>query len=83
VVITAGPDGALWFTECAFQQTGNCTANGTIGRITTAGVITEFAIPTPNGRSEGTTAGPDGNVWFAEVLTSQIGRITTRKNLLS
>ena len=37
--ITAGPDGALWFTE----QTAN-----KIGRITTAGVITEFPIPTAN-----------------------------------
>jgi streptogramin lyase len=36
--ITVGPDGALWFTE----QTGN-----KIGRITTAGVITEYPIPTP------------------------------------
>ena len=30
--ITTGPDGALWFTE----------AGGKIGRITTAGKITEF-----------------------------------------
>ena len=34
--ITAGPDGNLWFTEL----TGNNT-----GRITTAGVITEFPVP--------------------------------------
>jgi virginiamycin B lyase len=35
--ITAGPDGNLWFTE---------TGANKIGRTTTAGVITEFAIPT-------------------------------------
>ncbi len=35
-MITTGPDGALWFTELIDQ----------IGRITTAGVITEFPIPT-------------------------------------
>ena len=35
--IAAGPDGNLWFTE--FD-------NNKIGRITTAGVITEFLIPT-------------------------------------
>jgi streptogramin lyase len=35
--ITMGPDGNLWFTE---------TSGNKIGRITTAGVITEFAIPT-------------------------------------
>jgi streptogramin lyase len=36
--IAAGPDGALWFTEFSANQ---------IGRITTAGVVTEYAIPTP------------------------------------
>ena len=35
--IAAGPDGALWFTEPAANR---------IGRITTAGDITEFALPT-------------------------------------
>jgi virginiamycin B lyase len=39
--------------------------------------MTQYAIPTANSRSEGITAGPDGNVWFCEVLTSKIGRITT------
>src|SRR5690242_13531663 len=34
--IAAGPDGGLWFTE----QTGN-----KIGRISTAGNVTEFQIP--------------------------------------
>jgi streptogramin lyase len=37
--ITAGPDGALWFTE----PVGGVNK---IGRITTNGVITEFPIPT-------------------------------------
>src|SRR5438128_11788033 len=34
--ITAGPDGNLWFTEQSASR---------IGRITPAGVITEFAAP--------------------------------------
>src|SRR5258708_4556113 len=60
--ITAGPDGNLWFTE----QNGN-----QIGRITTAGAITEFSLPTNCGSSlgcnpRGITAGPDGNLWFTE-----------------
>ena len=37
VDITAGPDGALWFTEYG---------GGDIGRITTTGVITQFPVPT-------------------------------------
>jgi hypothetical protein len=36
--ISAGPDGAVWFTEIDSSK---------IGRITAAGVITEYATPTP------------------------------------
>ena len=55
--IAAGPDGNLWFTEGNGNQ---------IGRITTAGVITEFPIPTANSDPYGIAAGPDGNLWFTE-----------------
>ncbi len=52
--LTIGPDGALWFP---------ITAPPAIGRITTAGVITEF--PVPNGSSPTTlTTGPDGALWY-------------------
>ena len=47
-----------------------------IGRITTAGVITEFPIPRPS-TARRITAGPDGNLWFTEEGANQIGRITT------
>jgi streptogramin lyase len=64
--ITAGPDGALWFTEALGNK---------IGRITTAGTITEFPI-TPGSGPTGITAGPDGALWFTE-SAGNIGRITT------
>jgi virginiamycin B lyase len=54
--ITAGPDGAMWFTEPDANR---------IGRITPAGQVREF----PTGKNSGPlaiTAGPDGNVWFTE-----------------
>src|SRR5262249_7931874 len=60
VDITAGADGNLWFTEGGTDR---------IGRITTAGAITEFSISNTGGRQlfvEGITAGPDGNIWFTE-----------------
>ena len=47
-----------------------------IGRITTAGVITEFPVPTAGSSPRGITAGPDGNLWFTEWLSGKIGRIT-------
>jgi virginiamycin B lyase len=61
--IAAGWDGALWFTE----PEGNA-----IGRITTAGVITEY----PAAKEPAfLAAGADGAVWFTARKT--IGRITT------
>ena len=66
--ITAGPDGALWFTEY--------TANK-IGRITAAGAITLFPVPTAGSSPLAITAGPDGALWFIEASGNKIGRITT------
>ncbi len=81
--ITTGPDGNLWFTD---------PGNGLVGRITTGGQITEFAIPEapdgpgvsgPNTHPNGITAGPDGNLWFTATINTYIttyagviGRIT-------
>jgi streptogramin lyase len=51
--ITAGPDGNLWFTEYG---------TGKVGKITTAGVITEYALATcitPRGITSG-----GGDLWF-------------------
>jgi len=83
--ITAGPDGNLWFTE-----------QSKIGRMTLTGKVSEFPLPFhhypagpapkggPAGSAQGEplaiTAGPDGNLWFTEILQnggSSIGRITT------
>ena len=64
--IALGPDGNLWFTE----------VNGSsIGRITPAGVITEFYVT--SGPPIGITAGPDGNLWFTQIYAGRIGRMTT------
>ena len=65
--ITPAADGALWFCE---------NAGNRIGRITTAGAITEFPVPTPGAGPDGIVAGPDGNLWFSEAHLSQVGRIT-------
>jgi streptogramin lyase len=65
--ITAGQDGALWFTEYHGQK---------IGRITTSGVITEYPLPSYF-LPWGITAGPDGALWYASYGNALIGRITT------
>jgi virginiamycin B lyase len=66
--ITAGPDGALWFTE--LPQVGTSK----IGRITTDGQITEFQFPSEGPRPEGIAAGPDGALWFT-LFDGKIGRM--------
>jgi virginiamycin B lyase len=68
-VITAGPDGNLWFTEAA--------AANRIVRITPTGDTAQFPIPTPASSLAGILAGPDGALWFAEEDGNKIGRITT------
>jgi streptogramin lyase len=66
--IVAGPDGALWFTE----DNGNH-----IGRITTEGSISEFAVPTVKSGPDAIAAAPDGALWFEETSARKFGRITT------
>jgi streptogramin lyase len=70
--IASGSDGNLWITL-------NNTSNGieTIGRMTTAGVLQEFVVPTASAFLEGICAGPDGALWFTEYSANKIGRITT------
>lgn len=68
--IAAGPDGALWFTG----------ANA-IGRITTRGTVTEFALRGDR-FANAIAAGPDGALWFTEDApvggkdVAKVGRIT-------
>ncbi len=70
--IAVGPDGALWFLE----ESG---AANKVGRMTTAGVITnEFVIPTANSGPMTISTGADGNLWFTEGNTSanKVARMT-------
>ncbi len=67
-VITAGPDGNLYFGE----------TDGVVGRITTSGVVTEFPLPGNPGANFpvlGICAGPDGNIWFTNNNHAQVGRL--------
>jgi virginiamycin B lyase len=67
--IVAGPDGAMWFTESLG-----------IGRMTTAGELTEFPLPNDNGSGMPyqIAVGPDRNLWFVEETSGdgRIGRLT-------
>jgi virginiamycin B lyase len=71
--IVVGPDGALWFTQ------GSPFQDAVIGRITTAGVVTNpYSAPgsyTQPSSPYDLSVGPDGALWFTNLST--IGRVTT------
>ena len=67
--IATGPDGALWFTAEKANK---------IGRITTAGVVTTYSIPTADSFPFAIASGADGALWFTERNGNKIGRITTQ-----
>jgi len=109
--ITAGPDGALWFTAGSVigrittsasvqnstiteyplpdwatgpsritSNNGSLWVSGGFGQfidnVTTSGAVTEYPVlGSPNRQAVpmGITAGPDGNIWFADSNQSGIG----------
>jgi streptogramin lyase len=58
----------MWFTEYNGHK---------IGKITPAGAITEYPVPTAGSRPDQITTGPDGKMWFTHVSTNKIGEATT------
>jgi virginiamycin B lyase len=78
--ITSGPDGNLWFTESSAPVGGRGplpeVPPSKIGRITPAGVITEFLLPNPFAYPRSITSGPDGNLWVAELYVNMIARVS-------
>jgi virginiamycin B lyase len=64
--ITAGPDGALWFTD---------PGNDVIGRVTVHGSYT-LQQSVGEELSSGITVGPDKKLWFT-LLGGGVGRMTT------
>ena len=68
--LTMGQDGAMWFTDTFHNQ---------IGRITSAGTITRYDVPTENAGLASIAPGCtcDASLWFTETKANQIGRIST------
>ena len=51
----------MWFTE---------NPGGSVARITPAGVVTEFTVPTANAQPQMIIGASDGNLWFTEFSTT-------------
>ena len=69
VSIVTGPDNHMYFGE----------KEGSIGRISVSGKISEFPIPGVAGTDrfpvQGLTVGPEGDIWFVNKRRSQVGRL--------
>lgn len=77
--ITWGPDGALWFAAGASADSCGMQS-GLIGRMTTAGSLTTFALPTAGAGDNGAediTSASDGALWFDLPQQGSVGRLTT------
>jgi virginiamycin B lyase len=64
--ITTAHDGSIWFTEMNANK---------VARMSTTGILTEYAVPTAGAAPQAITATPDGNLWFTELNGRKIGRI--------
>ncbi|MFI5272796.1 MAG: Virginiamycin B lyase [Ktedonobacterales bacterium] len=68
--LVVGADGALWFAE-------GPTGSVRVGRITTAGKVTEVSIAP--GAAETLTVAPNGTLWFAEGNSNpRVGSLTSQ-----
>jgi streptogramin lyase len=65
--IVTGPDGNLWVAMAG--------GGGAIARVTKAGGVTEFPVPTV-GDPNDIAVGPDNNLWYVDPAANLIGRIT-------
>jgi virginiamycin B lyase len=79
-IVISGVADDLWFTQLGVvegQDGARLLAGGgnKIGRITLAGIMTEYAIPTGGNGATSLTIGPDGNIWFTDGDANKIGRI--------
>jgi streptogramin lyase len=60
----------------ATNSNGSATAySKATNKVKPIGQITEYALPAGSG-PDGVASGPDGNVWFADLEGSKIGKIT-------
>jgi virginiamycin B lyase len=67
IYVSASADGTIWCTELTGSR---------IARITPAGEVSEFAIPTASARPIAIVKAPDGNsMWFSEEAGGKVARI--------
>jgi streptogramin lyase len=74
--LTTGPDGNLWASGPLYDPLTGNLAGDFIQRISVTGSVTTFSVGTFSQSLSSITPGPDGNLWFTEPDSNEIGRIT-------
>jgi streptogramin lyase len=74
--LTTGPDGNLWASGPQYDPLTGRLAGDFIQRISVTGSVTTFSVGTFSSNPSAIAAGPDGNLWFTEPDSNEIGRIT-------
>jgi hypothetical protein len=67
--LVAGPSSTFWFSSPDFVE------DGSIYRLTTGGVVTEFDNPA-NDSIKQVIVGPDQHIWFSNGHVAQVDRVT-------
>jgi virginiamycin B lyase len=64
----------MWLVELGGVMDGLAVDGNRVARVTMAGEISEFPIPSQGGTPINIAAGPDGNVWYTK--GAAIGQVT-------
>jgi virginiamycin B lyase len=67
--VVEGPDTNVWFGE--YNLFGG---SGYVGNVSTAGTVTEYAIPNAGAVWLGVAVGPDGNIWLTDSGTDLLAK---------
>jgi streptogramin lyase len=80
--ITAGPEGDMWFTDDNTPAIGKITPSGVITEYTSyfagasAATVTKPLEKPPAHVPSGIADGPDGDLWFTDTSSDEIGLMT-------
>lgn len=77
--IVAAPDNNLYFTVSAFSA----STNDVIGRVTTSGTVTKVGSLAPQSYPNRIIVGKDSNLYFTEVNTANLGKVTIAAGTVS
>lgn len=73
--LTMAPDGSVWFAMVTIDLRLYTYVGGKIGQVTPTGAIAMYPLPQQSDLGA-VVVGPDGNLWFTELLNNKIGRST-------